>query len=72
VASRRAAIIRWITAKRSPATPITIRLPSRSTDSTAAPRSSPGDGDTVRKTNGLAIRIASSGRPTVSARSRST
>ena len=35
-------------------------------------RSSRGDGDTVRSTNGLAIRIPSSGWPTVSAARRST
>ena len=68
----RPAIIRWITTKRSPSTPITIRLPSRSTVSTFAPTSSFGAGLTVRSTNGLAIRIASIGCPIACARRRST
>ena len=58
--------------KRSPSTPIRIRLPSRSTLSTFAPTSSFGDGANVRSTNTLAMRMLSSGCPTVSARRRST
>lgn len=70
--------MRWITRKRgSPvpaagATPITMRLPSRSTPVTSAPTSSRGAGATVRSTNGLAMRIPASGRPAINACRRST
>src|SRR5262245_18017825 len=61
----RPAIMRWITRWRSPSSPRAIRLPIRRSATRARLSAARRGGSTVRSTNGLRIRIASSRRPRI-------